>query len=86
MRNKDDDEVFWETSTESVIQDYRYVDGVNIAHSGKTRVKVFRYGEQPANHKREIEEKWKIEEVDFNVWGLTSEHFLPPSGIKYGKI
>ncbi|OAY57371.1 uncharacterized protein LOC110604923 [Manihot esculenta] len=82
MRNKDDDDVFWETSTESVMQDYRYIDGVNIAHSGKTRVTVFRYGERSANHKREMEEKWKIEDVDFNIWGLSSEHFLPPSGIK----
>lgn len=74
----DDDGVFWETSTESVMADYRYVDGVNIAHSGKTRVTVFRYGEQSANHTREMEETWKIEEVNFNVWGLTDDCFLPP--------
>ncbi|KAJ4842036.1 hypothetical protein Tsubulata_039415 [Turnera subulata] len=85
MRSKEDDDIFWETSTESVIEDYRYVDGVNIAHSGKTRVTVFRYGEQSANHKRAMEEKWKIDEVNFNVWGLTSENFLPPSSLKYEK-
>ncbi|XP_037491833.1 uncharacterized protein LOC105643859 isoform X2 [Jatropha curcas] len=86
MRTKDDDDVFWETSTESVMEDYKYVDGVNIAHSGKTRVSIFRYGEQSANHKRQMEEKWKIEDVDFNVWGLSKEHFLPPSDhIKFGK-
>ncbi|XP_057964451.1 uncharacterized protein LOC131155358 [Malania oleifera] len=79
MKTKGEDDVFWETSTESVIEDYRYVDGVNVAHSGKTTVTVFRYGEQSANHKREMEETWKIEEVDFNVWGLSSECFLPPS-------
>ena len=79
MTNKGDDDVFWETSTESVIGDYKYVDGVNIAHSGKTRVTVIRYGEQSANHKREMEETWKIDEVHFNVWGLTMESFLPPS-------
>ncbi|KAK4368032.1 hypothetical protein RND71_011824 [Anisodus tanguticus] len=28
--------VFWETSTESVMEDYKYVDGVNVAHSGNT--------------------------------------------------
>lgn len=82
MTNKGDDtDVFWETSTESVIQDYKYVDGLNIAHSGRTRVKVFRYGEQSANHKREMEETWKIDEVDFNIWGLTMECFLPPADI-----
>lgn len=78
MRTKDQDDVFWETSLESVIEDYKYVDGVNVAHGGKTRITVFRYGEQSANHKREMEEKWKIEEVDFNIWGLTAESFLPP--------
>lgn len=76
-----DDEggVFWETSTESVMGDYRYIDGVNIAHSGKTTVTVFRYGEQSANHRREMEETWKIEEVNFNVCGLNNDCFLPPS-------
>lgn len=80
-RSKDDDDIFWETSTESVMEDYRYVDGINIAHSGKTRVTVYRYGEQSANHKRKMEEKWKIEDVDFNVWGLTNDYFLPPSDV-----
>lgn len=82
MRTKGDQDVFWETSTESVIEDYKYVDGVNIAHSGRTRVTVFRYGEQSANHKREIDETWKIEEVDFNIWGLSKDFFMPPSEIK----
>lgn len=82
MRTKDDDDVFWETSTESVMDDYRYVDSVNIAHGGRTRVTVFRYGEQSANHKREMEERWKIEDVDFNIWGLSTDHFLPPADLK----
>ncbi|CAL1399799.1 unnamed protein product [Linum trigynum] len=81
MRTKDDYDVFWETSMESVMEDYKYVEGVNIAHSGKTRVTVYRYGEQSANHKREIRETWKIDEVDFNVWGLTAENFLPPADL-----
>ena len=79
MKTKDDNEVFWETSTESIMEDYKYVDGVNIAHGGRTRVTVFRYGERSANHKREIEERWKIDEVDFNVWGLSAVHFTPPT-------
>ncbi|KAG6382883.1 hypothetical protein SASPL_157394 [Salvia splendens] len=41
---KEDGDVFWETSTESVIEDYKLVDGVNIAHGGKTFFTVFRYG------------------------------------------
>ncbi|KAF3449602.1 hypothetical protein FNV43_RR10333 [Rhamnella rubrinervis] len=79
MRTNNDEDVFWETSAESVMEDYKYVDNVNVAHSGRTRVTVFRYGEQSANHKRELEETWKIDEVDFNVWGLTTESFLPPA-------
>ncbi|XP_031255032.1 uncharacterized protein LOC116113036 [Pistacia vera] len=82
MRTKADDDVFWETSTESVMDDYRHVDGVNIAHGGRTRVRIFRYGEHSANHKREMEEKWKIEEADFNIWGLTADYFHPPEDIK----
>ncbi|XP_071703643.1 uncharacterized protein [Rutidosis leptorrhynchoides] len=78
--------IFWETSTESVIEDYRYVEGVNVAHSGKTSVTIFRYGEQSSNHKRELEEKWNIEEVHFNVWGLNNEFFKPPPEVtKEGK-
>lgn len=79
---EDDDGVFWETSAETMIEDYNYVDGVNIAHSGKTFVTVYRYGEQSANHKRELQEVWKLEEVNFNVWGLSSEFFMPPSSPK----
>ncbi|KAL5819375.1 hypothetical protein ACOSQ3_023306 [Xanthoceras sorbifolium] len=82
MRTKDDNEVFWETSMESVMEDYKYVDGVNIAHGGRTRVTVFRYGEHSANHNWEIEESWKIDEVDFNVWGLSAVHFMPPTDEK----
>ncbi|CAN8251360.1 unnamed protein product [Cochlearia groenlandica] len=78
MRTKEDEDVFWETSAESVMDDYRYVDNVNIAHGGKTSVTVFRYGEASANHRRQMTEKWRIEEVDFNVWGLSVDHFLPP--------
>lgn len=85
MKTKADDNVFWETRTESVMDDYKYVDGVNVAYRGRTRVSVVRYGEQSANHKREIEEIWKLEDVDFNVWGLTMEDFEPPKDIQQGK-
>ncbi|EPS62223.1 hypothetical protein M569_12569 [Genlisea aurea] len=76
--NKEDGDVFWETSMESVIEDYRYVDGVNVAHGGRTAFTVFRYGERSANHKRELVETWKLEEVDFNVSGLKPQFFMPP--------
>ncbi|CAJ1973317.1 unnamed protein product [Sphenostylis stenocarpa] len=70
--------VFWETTIESLIEDYRYIDGINIAHGGTTMAKLYRYGEGQ-NHKRMIEERWTIEEVDFNIVGLSMDCFLPPS-------
>ncbi|KAF6149755.1 hypothetical protein GIB67_017488 [Kingdonia uniflora] len=82
IKTHDDDSVFWETSMESVIEDYRYIEGVNIAHRGKTMVTLFRYGAGSANHKRKMEETWTIEEVDFNIWGLSMECFLPPVDLK----
>lgn len=72
------DSVFWETTIESVIEDYRYIDGINIAHGGKTVAILYRYG-VAHNLKRRIEETWRIEEVDFNICGLSMDCFLPPS-------
>ncbi|RDX71159.1 hypothetical protein CR513_49532, partial [Mucuna pruriens] len=75
---KGKESVFWETSIESTIDDYRYIDGINIAHSGRTVATLYRYG-AAQNHKRMIEETWSIEEVDFNIHGLSMDCFLPPS-------
>lgn len=86
MQTKSGEDIFWETSIESAMDDYKYIDGVNIAHGGRSRITVFRYGEQSANHKRELEETWKIEEVDFNVWGLTKEFFMPPDEKEKPKV
>ncbi|XP_028549104.1 uncharacterized protein LOC110098954 [Dendrobium catenatum] len=77
-----DSSIFWETSMESIIDDYRYIDGINIAHSGRTVVTLFRYGEGSVNHKRRLEECWTIEEADFNLHGLAMDYFLPPSDLK----
>ncbi|KAI4299482.1 hypothetical protein L6164_032941 [Bauhinia variegata] len=83
IKSSKNDSVFWETTMESLIQDYRTVDGINIAHSGKTGVSLFRFGEGPETHSRtRIEEVWNIEEVDFNIKGLSTDCFLPPSDLK----
>ncbi|KAI3705086.1 hypothetical protein L1987_75318 [Smallanthus sonchifolius] len=75
--------VFWETTMESLIQDYRTIDGVNIAHGGQTTVSLFRFGEGLDNHSEtKMEEVWTIEEVDFNIKGLSMDCFLPPSDLK----
>lgn len=81
--NSPKDDVFWETTMESLIQDYRTIDGVNIAHAGKTCVSLFRFGENSEGHTRtRMEEVWTIEEVDFNIKGLSLDCFLPPSDLK----
>ncbi|TKW28151.1 hypothetical protein SEVIR_3G330200v4 [Setaria viridis] len=80
---------YWETSMESSIGDYRAVDGINVAHAGRTVVSLSRFGSgadeddgsDAARGKRTctcMEETWSIEEVDFNIMGLSTECFLPP--------
>ncbi|KAL2558082.1 hypothetical protein Fot_02842 [Forsythia ovata] len=75
-------DVLWETTMESLIQDYRTIDGVNIAHAGRTSVSLFRFGEDSESHNRtRMEEIWSIEEVDFNIKGLSIDCFLPPADL-----
>ncbi|PIN03937.1 hypothetical protein CDL12_23534 [Handroanthus impetiginosus] len=76
-------DVFWETTMESQIQDYRTINGVNVAHSGRTYVSLFRFGENSESHTRtRMEEIWSIEEVDFNIKGLSTDFFLRPADLK----
>ena len=83
IKTSKSDSIFWETTMESLIQDYRTIDGVNIAHSGKTLVSLFRYGENSESHSRtRMEEVWSIEEIDFNIKGLSMDCFLPPADLK----
>lgn len=79
------DSIFWETTMESSIENYKDVDGVKIAHGGTTAVSLFRFGETSERHSRtRMEERWTIEEVDFNIMGLTLDCFLPPSDLNKG--
>ncbi|CAN8279490.1 unnamed protein product [Cochlearia groenlandica] len=81
---EEEDTVLWETISETMIQDYKSVDGIQIAHRGKTRVSLLRLDESLERHsKTTMEETWEIEEVGFNVKGLSSEFFLPPSDLCY---
>lgn len=83
IKSSADDSIFWETTMESLIQDYRTIDGVNIAHAGTTAVSLFRFGENSESHSRtRMEERWTIEEVDFNIKGLSTDCFLPPGDLK----
>ncbi|RRT38310.1 hypothetical protein B296_00035604 [Ensete ventricosum] len=74
--------VYWETTMESLMEDYRPIDGVNIAHAGRTTVSSFQFGEASEGHTRmRMEETWTVEEVDFNIRGLSKDCFLPPADL-----
>ncbi|CAH2064031.1 unnamed protein product, partial [Thlaspi arvense] len=79
---EEEDMVLWETTAETMIQDYKSVDGIQIAHRGRTRVSLLRHDESLERHsKTTMEESWEIEEVGFNVKGLSSDFFLPPGDL-----
>ncbi|KAG0496789.1 hypothetical protein HPP92_001480 [Vanilla planifolia] len=78
--------IYWETTMDSSIGDYRPVDGVNIAHAGRTTVSLFRFGETAdGNTRTRMEETWTVEEVDFNIWGLSMDFFMPPGDINHDR-
>ncbi|MCH89376.1 C-type mannose receptor 2, partial [Trifolium medium] len=79
---QDSDTVYWETTIGSSIGDYRDVDGILIAHQGRSIATVFRFGELSMQHSRtRMEEVWTIDDVMFNVPGLSMDHFIPPADI-----
>ncbi|KAG1347912.1 hypothetical protein COCNU_06G017410 [Cocos nucifera] len=85
--NAGGDAVYWETTINSFIEDYRPVEGMMIAHSGRSVVTLFRFGEVAMSHtKTRMEEVWTIEEVAFDVPGLSMDCFIPPGDIKSGSI
>ncbi|KAF8021019.1 hypothetical protein BT93_G1433 [Corymbia citriodora subsp. variegata] len=81
------DAVYWETTITSSLEDYRPVEGIMIAHSGRSVVTVFRFGEMAMSHtKTRMEETWMIEEVAFNIRGLSMDCFIPPADLRSGSI
>lgn len=74
--------VYWETTFGSSIEDYREVDGVLIAHRGTSTATVFRFGEARDIHSRtKMEETWRIDDVVFDVPGLSCDCFIPPTDV-----
>ncbi|GLJ53686.1 hypothetical protein SUGI_1145340 [Cryptomeria japonica] len=74
--------VYWETTIETTINDYQAVDGVMIAHSGRSIVTLFKFGEIAMDHtKTRMEETWTIDDVVFNVPGLSMDCFIPPADV-----
>ncbi|KAL4649484.1 hypothetical protein ACB092_01G016600 [Castanea dentata] len=87
IQNNGGDAVYWETTINSFLDDYRPVEGVMIAHSGRSVVTLFRFGETAMSHtKTRMEEAWTIEEVAFNVPGLSMDCFIPPAEIRFASI
>ncbi|KAL8490114.1 hypothetical protein ACS0TY_025374 [Phlomoides rotata] len=81
------DAVYWETTINSFLDDYRPVEGIMIAHSGRSVVTLFRFGETAMSHtKTRMEEAWTIEEVAFNVPGLSIDCFIPPAELRFSSI
>jgi hypothetical protein len=79
------DAVYWETTISSFLEDYRPVDGVAIAHAGRSAVTLFRFGETAMSHtKTRMEEAWTIQEAAFDVPGLSTDCFIPPADIRRG--
>lgn len=82
VQTPENDTIYWETTIGSSIGDYRDVDGVLIAHQGRSIATVFRFGELSMQHCRtRMEEMWRIDDVVFNVPGLSMDHFIPPADI-----
>ncbi|XP_047171410.1 uncharacterized protein LOC124839583 [Vigna umbellata] len=71
---------YWETTMSTKIEDYRVVDGVMIAHAGSSTALITRFGDNlktgPAITR--LEESWIIDDVAFNVPGLSLDCFIPP--------
>jgi hypothetical protein len=87
IQNNGGDAVYWETTINSFLDDYRPVEGIMIAHSGRSVVTLFRFGETAMSHtKTRMEEAWTIEEVAFNVPGLSIDCFIPPAELRFASM
>ncbi|CAI8599307.1 unnamed protein product [Vicia faba] len=87
IQNNGGDAVYWETTINSFLDDYRPVEGIMIAHSGRSHVTLFKFGETAMSHtKTRMEEAWIIEEVAFNVPGLSMDCFIPPAELRFASV
>ncbi|KGN62464.1 uncharacterized protein LOC101206617 [Cucumis sativus] len=87
IQNNGGDAVYWETTINSFLDDYRPVEGIMIAHSGRSVVTLFRFGDTAMSHtKTRMEEAWTIEEVAFNVPGLSVDCFIPPAELRFASM
>lgn len=76
--------VFWKTTISSWMKDYSPADGVMVARSGRSVVNLERFGaagDKNSSSSAIMEEKWTIDDVVFNVPGLSAEFFIPPKAM-----
>lgn len=70
----------------SWMEDYRAIEGseVVIAHSGRSDVLISRFGENLKGgiSVTRMEERWTIDDVAFDVPGLSIDCFIPPKEMK----
>ncbi|XP_056173231.1 uncharacterized protein LOC115675734 isoform X1 [Syzygium oleosum] len=87
IQNNGGNAVYWETTINSFLDDYRPVEGIMIAHSGRSVATLFRFGETARSQtKTRMEEAWTIEEVAFNVPGLSVDCFIPPAELRFASL
>ncbi|XP_061372126.1 uncharacterized protein LOC133314636 [Gastrolobium bilobum] len=75
---------YWETTMSTKIDDYRMVDGVRIAHAGRSTVFITRFGDnlKAGSAITRLEESWTIDDVAFNAPGLSMDYFIPPKELQ----
>ena len=75
---------YWETTMGTKIEDYRTVEGVMIAHSGLSSAIITRFGDnlKAGPTITRMEEAWTIDDLAFNVPGLSADCFIPPQEVQ----
>ncbi|KAF5750549.1 hypothetical protein HS088_TW03G00887 [Tripterygium wilfordii] len=75
---------YWETIMATKIEDYRAVEGVMIAHAGQSSVIITRFGDnlKAGLTMTRMEESWTIDDIAFNVSGLSMDCFIPPKELE----
>lgn len=78
--------IYWETTMGTKIEDYRTVEGVMIAHAGQSSVIITRFGDnlKAGSAVTRMEETWTIDDLAFNVPGLSIDCFIPPEDVQKG--
>ncbi|KAA8516953.1 hypothetical protein F0562_017229 [Nyssa sinensis] len=75
---------YWETTMGTKIEDYRTVEGVMIAHAGQSNAIITRFGDnlRAGLAITRMEETWMIDDLAFNVPGLSIDCFIPPEEVQ----